>query len=87
MVLHKLDTAKLALIPVNELLFKDDFSKTKLADLSKGNYFGEMSFLINHRRSCSAISLGFTSLYYITQEDFIAILKEKPKEYVINSHK
>lgn len=44
--------------------------------LNKANhqYFGEISFFGNVQRSCSVISTGFSSIYYIRRADFVRIL-------------
>lgn len=49
--------------------------------LGKGEYFGELSFITEKIRNFSAISRGFSSLYYITRIEFLAILKENPADY------
>lgn len=62
-------------------IVQDDQKGIPLLHLRKGEYFGELSFITEKRRNFSAISHGFSSLYYITRTDFLSILKANPVDY------
>jgi len=57
-------------------------SNAYLKVLTKGNYFGELSFFTAQARSASARSVDFSALYLIKRNEFIALLDEFPDERV-----
>lgn len=50
--------------------------------VKEGDYFGERSFFTNLKRENTTISDKFSSLFMITQEDFIATIKDNKYDYV-----
>jgi CRP-like cAMP-binding protein len=50
-----------------------------VAQLSSGNFFGEMSLVDDHPRSASVRALSPASLFYIGKNEFHAWLRRKPE--------
>ena len=63
-------------------IYSDEESKQSFIQFGKGEFFGELSFLLDQVRTHSAISNGISSLYCISKDDFLNILKENKNEYV-----
>lgn len=49
--------------------------------MSKGDFFGELSFFTGEARKCTAISRGFTKVFKIKRENFIKVLNTYPNDY------
>ena len=49
--------------------------------LKKGDYFGEISFFTGFPRTTSAKSLSFSSLFVVTKDNFLNIIKENNEDY------
>jgi CRP-like cAMP-binding protein len=52
-----------------------------LAELGKGDYFGEMSLLTDEPRSASVVALEKTELLRLEKEDFEILVSREPKIY------
>lgn len=63
-------------------VFKGDKRQHKLAKLKNGDFFGEISFLVNCKQSLTVVSTSFSTIYMIDQADFLKIIKETPEDYV-----
>ncbi len=50
--------------------------------VKSGQIFGLLSVLLNQGPKEKAVSLGFSSIYSITREEFISILKDNKEDYV-----
>jgi len=56
-------------------LFVDRYN-IPLRTLEKGDHIGELSFFTSRPRECSALTLTFCSLFYITKEKFLQLIDE-----------
>lgn len=60
-------------------LFSEALESAKTLEI--GEYFGEMSFFVGNKRLLSARSKDFTTLYSISRDDFLNILKNKKEDF------
>lgn len=51
--------------------------------IQKGDIFGESSFFTSKLRETGAKSLSVSHLVFCTYEDFVSVLAQFPKDYVI----
>jgi voltage-gated potassium channel len=47
--------------------------------LSSGDYFGEMSLILNEKRTASIVTLSFCDLFCLHKEDYLRIKEEYPE--------
>ena len=55
----------------------------RLACLGSGQFFGEISFILNRPREISMTSISFTSIYKISRNDFLRVISEQKYDYVM----
>jgi voltage-gated potassium channel len=48
-------------------------------DFSSGDYFGEMSLILNEKRTASIVTLTFCNLFCLHKEDYVRIKEEYPE--------
>ena len=57
--------------------------KKTIKTLTYGSFFGEISFFSDKPRSAGARSNNFSSVYYLTRERFLEVIKEYPQDKVL----
>ncbi|CAD8072041.1 unnamed protein product [Paramecium sonneborni] len=62
-------------------ILNDRVKRNSLKYLSKGDFFGELSFFTGEPRKCTAISRGFTKVFKIKRENFLKVLSSFPNDY------
>ena len=55
-------------------------------NFSSGDYFGEMSLILNEKRTASVVTVSFCDIFCLDKEDYIRIKKEYPQFRVILEH-
>ena len=55
-----------------------DFSRVKIADLSSGDFFGEISLLNDSPRSATVLSTGNTVLFGLFRHDLLDLMNSDP---------
>ena len=68
-------------ISINSINRLERNSRLSLANLQKGDVFGEMAFFTGKSRIASAQSKDFSSMIFIRREDFLNVLAKFPEDY------
>jgi CRP-like cAMP-binding protein len=59
--------------------FKERKESVKVAQLTSGQFFGEMSLLTGESRAATVVAATDVLLYEITKKDFAELLKNRPE--------
>ncbi|CAD8082235.1 unnamed protein product [Paramecium sonneborni] len=75
------DDKSIYIIQKGEIQLIDDNSGKIMKIFTKGQSFGELEFLSQQTRFCSAYSVTFSQLYKISREDFLNLIKDNTIDY------
>ncbi|CAD8049826.1 unnamed protein product [Paramecium sonneborni] len=75
------DDQNLYYIDEGQIDLIEENSKKVIATLKKGETLGEYQFFTGLQPKCSALSLGFSSLYQIKRADFINLIRYNQKDF------